>query len=760
MDINLKNNSWNKWWTRWALLLLIAILVVSLYPKIMQRAAQNESRRNASSISELKDEFITALLKTNYVLPLELKGKVAGRKIFADTEYLPNYDGAGVYPINNMLENWTMELNEQILNKYGLQYYIVNHSDQNTLTNSIDPLNLIIDGQTLNNKFKFYGVISFDSDGKMDVPIWHGMDKNIKENKRVKEQLMVMELNRTLLKQTVDNMTSYQSKDILNVFQPPRDYTIVYVSENQDFYMGYNQLNKVSESSFAEAGYDLAFFIAIVLSALLAIVLPNRKAWNTKHNVIARIPFELWILVLILNTSLYLLVLEWSNTVMLGNWITFRMGISLLGIAIVLFMILAIWHIALLSIMQMFDLGFRKYMRDSILCSMIVIRVKKRLNIKQRVLKWWGRLKQFVISIGEIDLSDHKNKALMKLLLSLYGVILIACLSITIVMQAFTIHPINKQVIKVMIINFGLVIPLCLIGIFLLLTKRLNQIKHDYTTLLTATQQMADKNLEISIDEDLGMFNPLKVELEKIKYGFKAAVAEEVKSQKMKSELITNVSHDLKTPVTAIITYVNLLLENQATEVEKQKYVEVLNQKSLRLKQLIDDLLELSRTSDPNMKLNLAHINIVEVMKQVEVELSKEITESRVKFRFHVPKHKVMLHLDSEKTFRIFENLYTNIIKYAVPESRAYIEVVDHDQEVKVIIKNVSVSELEFTAEDAVERFIRGDKARNSEGSGLGLAIAKNLVEMQGGRFGIFIDGDLFKVVMIWSYKEELASLH
>ncbi|MNJ62111.1 Sensor histidine kinase YycG [compost metagenome] len=177
----------------------------------------------------------------------------------------------------------------------------------------------------------------------------------------------------------------------------------------------------------------------------------------------------------------------------------------------------------------------------------------------------------------------------------------------------------------------------------------------------------------------------------------------------------------------------------------------------MRLKQLIDDLLELSRTSDPSMKLNLASINIVEVMKQVEVELSKEIAESRVKFRFHVPKHKVMLRLDSEKTFRIFENLYTNIIKYAVPESRAYIEVEDHDQEVKITIKNVSASELEFTAEDAVERFIRGDKARNTEGSGLGLAIAKNLVEMQGGRFGIFIDGDLFKVVMIWSYKQEFV---
>jgi K+-sensing histidine kinase KdpD len=261
---------------------------------------------------------------------------------------------------------------------------------------------------------------------------------------------------------------------------------------------------------------------------------------------------------------------------------------------------------------------------------------------------------------------------------------------------------------------------------------------------------MADKNLEIMIDQDLGMFNPLKDELEKIKDGFKIAVAEEVKSQKLRSELITNVSHDLKTPVTAIITYVNLLLEQQGTEEDKQKYVNILNQKSQRLKRLIDDLLELSRTSDYNMVLNRVDVNIVEVIQQVEIELAERIKDSTIQFRFNLPEHKVLLQLDSERTYRIFENLYTNIIKYAAPHSRAYIEVEDEDQQVQVIFKNMSASELEFTAEDAMERFIRGDKARHTEGSGLGLAIVRNLVEMQDGAIQIVLDGDLFKVVITW----------
>lgn len=323
--------------------------------------------------------------------------------------------------------------------------------------------------------------------------------------------------------------------------------------------------------------------------------------------------------------------------------------------------------------------------------------------------------------------------------------------------------PHTKLIAKMLAIHFAIIALICstwLFGILLLipyglfvfffLWNYLNRIRNSYTTLLYATQQLAEKNLEISIDEDLGLFNPLKEQLQTIMAGFKQAVDEEIKSQKTKSDLITNVSHDLKTPVTAIMTYVGLLQNEQISNEEKRAYIEILHTKSQRLQQLIDDLFEFTRTSNGNVSLNLVEVDLTELIRQVQVELSDQIAHSRVQFRLQQPEERVMLPLDSEKTYRIFENLYTNVMKYAPPDSRAYIEVLSKDSKVTVIFKNVSLFELNFTPEEIMERFVRGDKARHTEGSGLGLAIVKNLVELQGGCFRIELDGDLFKAIIQW----------
>ena len=213
----------------------------------------------------------------------------------------------------------------------------------------------------------------------------------------------------------------------------------------------------------------------------------------------------------------------------------------------------------------------------------------------------------------------------------------------------------------------------------------------------------------------------------------------------MKTELITNVSHDLKTPLTAIITYVNLLKEEKDEE-RRKDYVDVLERKSLRLKALIEDLFEISKASSQNVTLDLMSVDIINLFKQVKLELDDKIKEADLDFRMTLPEEKIILTLDSQKTYRIFENLLVNITKYALPHTRVYIEMMTEGQDVVIRMKNISAAELNFNPEEITERFVRGDVSRNTEGSGLGLAIAKSFVELQRGTLKIETEADLYKV--------------
>ena len=283
------------------------------------------------------------------------------------------------------------------------------------------------------------------------------------------------------------------------------------------------------------------------------------------------------------------------------------------------------------------------------------------------------------------------------------------------------------------------------VGLFLLLREYFNDLQRKYRVLLKATGEIAKGNLDTRITEDLGIFSPFKQEIQKIQTGFKKAVDEEVKSQRMKTELVTNVSHDLKTPLTAIITYVNLLKDEKDQEKQKD-YIEVLERKSLRLKVLIEDLFEISKASSKNVTLNLVDADVVNLFKQVKLELEDKIAGADLDFRCVYPDEKVSASLDSQKTYRVFENLLVNIIKYAMPHTRVYIEITKEDGEAVIRMKNVSASELNFNPDEITERFVRGDVSRNTEGSGLGLAIAKSFVELQKGKFKIETEADLFKV--------------
>lgn len=318
----------------------------------------------------------------------------------------------------------------------------------------------------------------------------------------------------------------------------------------------------------------------------------------------------------------------------------------------------------------------------------------------------------------------------------------------------------NKMIIKALVINFFLLLLItCLwfygifalilysMVLFLILRKYSQDVKKKYALLLEATNLLADGNLDAPIEGDLGIFNPMKVEIQKIQKGFQKAVQEEVKSERMKTELITNVSHDLKTPLTAIITYVDLLKSEEDPE-KRKEYLEVLEKKSLRLKVLIEDLFEISKATSKSVTMNFMKVDIVGLLKQVGLECDEKIKAANLDFRWNLPEGKVVMLLDSQKTYRIFENLIVNITKYAMPHTRVYIELIDEGSHVSVSMKNVSASELNFNTDEITDRFVRGDVSRNTEGSGLGLAIAKSFTELQYGTLKISTDADLFKVVI------------
>ena len=321
----------------------------------------------------------------------------------------------------------------------------------------------------------------------------------------------------------------------------------------------------------------------------------------------------------------------------------------------------------------------------------------------------------------------------------------------------------NSSILKIVIANFLLLTVLCCmwffgvpglviysIALYIVLRKELQKMQKQYDSVLHATKQMAEGDLKISLDKELGVFTSIGESLEKVQQGFEKAVIEEAKSQNMKTELITNVSHDLKTPLTAIITYVDLLKKEDITEEERKSYIATLEQKSQRLKVLIEDLFEVSKAHSGNVKMNFMDIDVVSLLQQVRSEMDEQIKNSNLQFRWNLPEEKQILSLDGQRTYRVFENLLGNILKYAMPHSRVYVDMFATDTQVVIQFKNVSASELEFDAQRLTERFVRGDFSRNSEGSGLGLAIVKSFVELQSGKFRIEVDGDLFKTTIVF----------
>jgi len=272
-----------------------------------------------------------------------------------------------------------------------------------------------------------------------------------------------------------------------------------------------------------------------------------------------------------------------------------------------------------------------------------------------------------------------------------------------------------------------------------------------FSKILKGTENIVSGNMDSSIEPIPGRFmSKLATNINNIKTISRESSENMMKSERLKSELITNVSHDLKTPLTSIINYVDLLKKDVSLE-EKEKYISILEKKSNRLKVLIEDLFEASKLTSGAIDLNIEKIEITSVLKQALAEFEDKIAASSLEFKIEYPKDKIYLNLDGKKTWRVLENLISNALKYSMENTRVYMNFIVDINSVKIIIKNISSYEMDFDTTEIFERFKRGDKSRSSEGSGLGLTIAKSIAEAMGGSLEIQIDGDLFKAILAFT---------
>lgn len=290
---------------------------------------------------------------------------------------------------------------------------------------------------------------------------------------------------------------------------------------------------------------------------------------------------------------------------------------------------------------------------------------------------------------------------------------------------------------------------LALIGI--IIYKIMKFIKN-YSQIENKLKEMYEGNNLTKLEEAefADELKPSVKYLNDISNGFENAIQDRIKSERLKAELITNVSHDIKTPLTSIINYVDLLKQEDIQNEKVKEYIGILDNKSQRLKKLTEDLVEASKVSTGNISLNLEKINIVELIKQALGEFEDKFKKRGLEAILDSNENEIIINADNRYMYRIIENLFSNISKYALENSRVYIDIKKTKESVKIEMKNISKDRLNISADELMQRFVRGDKSRNTEGSGLGISIAQNLTELQGGEFRLKLDGDLFKVELEW----------
>lgn len=612
-------------------------------------------------------------------------------------------EGISKEEFNKTVQEW---LRSALTGYSNLHYYVEDiKTGQNISNIEIDKAT-----QALQQDYQFYTLFQYDEEGKIEFLQTYGTQSKIFE-KIVIERSHAKRFSYTQQAQSMQpirNTVYFYGipKDIINI-----DYLTAQI--NTELSTGYLSVtNKV-----------ITLWIAIIIigAVLCSYKTIKELGW---FNKLIKIPTEIFVSLLGLIIIIQINHAPWSIEQYYDGFIERFLGIYIgkLNLPQMILNVIhfvqwgiyfgAVW-IGIWLVKDMYYKGIFKFLGNYSL-------VGKCIHlIRNKIYRWIQKIRH--LDIKQVNKSNVLNQ------IFILGTVMTICCTLWL---------------------FGIigVIVYCM-TIYSVVSAVLKYIQQDYKKLLQHTSHIAEGNLEgVMTQEDLGMFEPLKMHVTKIQRDFKHSIEEEMHSQKFKTDLITNVSHDLKTPLTSIVSYIDLLKQEGISEEQRKEYIDILERKASRLQILIEDLFEMSKASSGNIQLNKEKVELVALVKETLFELEDKISASDITFRTKFPQDKVYLMLDSARTFRIFENLISNITKYGCKHTRAYIQVEEDEQEVRIEMKNIAKEELNFDEEEITERFVRGDESRHTEGSGLGLAIAKSFVELQGGKLKISIDGDLFKV--------------
>lgn len=654
--------------------------------------------------------------------------------------------------VNTLLDEWKSEMLSGLAK--GMDYLAVDHKTGEMIKNTERDIQKLYEGTMTEeeNPYVYYVKIAYDKAGNIfDISV---LDEKPDELLKNVQSVMASEALTKILKNRSSLFSEYYIYDdagnpkklSASIDENPKDVTFIYALTKEQkaninsSRSGYNFVTGSIQNArmeYIEAGAGSIYALILIVLGIAALLLTRSKRYCLHELTGCRMHLEISLCACFclvgFGTIAVDLMAATNNNYFPQFYSTyaeflpavFYPVVTVLVNVVILALVFGAWYYLITTFGELFSLGFKSFLRER---SLIVQFLSWAVN-GMRSRK--DKLKEELL---HTDLGGDVDQTLRKFLLINYFI-----LAVISFMWAF---------------GWAILVVYSVL-LYIAIKKYIGKIQQQYRKLLAATGSIAEGNLNTTLSDDLGVFESYKGELNKIQDGFRKAVDEEVKSQKMKTELITNVSHDLKTPLTAITTYIELLEDETISEEQRKEYLGVLKKKSARLKFLIEDLFEVSKASSGNVVLNPVDVDICNLMRQVYLEYEDKACDANLIFRFTMPEEKVILKLDSQKTYRVFENLYINIIKYAMPKTRVYVklertEKAGQKKGIRIELKNMSAMELNVAPDELTERFVRGDSSRNTEGSGLGLAIARSFVELQGGELKIEIDGDLFKVVIEW----------
>lgn len=667
------------------LTLLMATANITSYYGLYENQMKEEQENSRQAMLRSED-FLRQFVQASWVIYLE-----------EDRDVSWGEEGTGYAGMS--LEDVIPSTLQEYDGFYPYLEYVMADGDGDVISQSVAPT-----GEDLTEgDFSNYAIalnLSYDGNGEADIRVRKGPDR----------AEIAREFRRVL--------NGLEAGDYWG--EMPSEYDIP-MPANREFIFAMTEGNLwtyleehfyYADDLLPDGGQTHIFGLSLLVAAA-ALLYPLVKSFNTGDEKVFRAPLEVVCIAAVLVITAVCVNAGWM--IRRSDGVAGPLDLA------VWFLYFAVVYWAAGNLRRIFVLGPIPYFKEYSLL------VSQKCGIRKGVKEAWETMgrwrKRAMDTLLDLKLSDVNNRMILKVV-GLNFVILA-------VITCFWYYGL------ILLVIYSAVLFYFLRGYF-------RDIREKYDRLNIAAAAIANGDLKTEIPADTGLFEPVAESLQKIQEGFGKAVEEEVKSQRMKTELITNVSHDLKTPLTAIITYVDLLKKEEDPGKQKE-YVEVLEKKSQRLKVLIEDLFEISKAGSGNVKLELMDVDVVNLFKQVKLELEDKIKKADLDFRCSYPEEKLTVRLDSQKTYRIFENLLVNIVKYAMPHTRVFIEILREDDQAVIRMKNISEQELNIQGQELTERFVRGDASRNTEGAGLGLAIVKSFVELQGGEFGIEIDGDLFK---------------